>query len=117
MLEEHERVRAKIPVAYEMLMEPHTGKVEAVIDPGLNTLTWTSLNINEYIESVYEHLADLELLMDRSRDVTEFRIDAVLKEMMETTLCQLPDDKPWTVEHFLENTQVNIGNGILHIHN
>lgn len=51
-------------------------------------------------------LAELELLVDRARDVTEFRIDAILKDMATTTLCQLPEDEPWTVQQFLDNTQV-----------
>lgn len=55
---------------------------------------------------MYSHLEDLELLMVRANELTEFRIDAVLREMATTTLCQLPQDEPWTVEEFLENTQV-----------
>lgn len=44
--------------------------------------------------------------MDRVNDLVEFRIDAVLKEMSNSVLCQLPGDEPWTVDEFLENTQV-----------
>lgn len=44
--------------------------------------------------------------MTRAGDLVEFRIDAVLKEMAKTTLCELPEDEPWTVEQFLERTQV-----------
>jgi dynein heavy chain len=55
---------------------------------------------------VYQALGELELLMDRVHDVTEFRIDAILREMAATILCELPEDEPWTVDKFLENTQV-----------
>ena len=51
-------------------------------------------------------MEELELLMVRANELTEFRIDAVLHEMATTTLCQLPQDEPWTVEEFLDNTQV-----------
>ena len=44
--------------------------------------------------------------MDRAHDVTEFRIDAILKEMSVTPLCLLPEDEPYTVDDFLDNTQV-----------
>ncbi|XP_033755107.1 LOW QUALITY PROTEIN: dynein heavy chain 5, axonemal-like [Pecten maximus] len=111
MLQENQRVRSKIPTAFEALMGPHTGKVDSTIDPGLNTLTWTSLNIKEYISEVYNDLQALELLMDRAHDVTEFRIDAVLKEMATTNLCQLPEEEPWTVDHFLDNTQMLCAKG------
>ena len=53
-------------------------------------------------------LAELELLMTRAGDLVEFRIDAVLKEMAKTTLCELPEDDPWTVEQFLDRTQVRV---------
>ena len=46
--------------------------------------------------------------MDRANDLVEFRIDAVLHEMSTTTLCELPDEEPWTVDEFLEKTQVVI---------
>ena len=44
--------------------------------------------------------------MDRANDLVEFRIDSVLKDMSNTVLCELPGEEPWTVEHFIENTQV-----------
>lgn len=86
-------------------MGPHIKGVDDSIEPGLTKLSWTSLNIEEYIQDVYKQLEDLELLMVRANELTEFRIDAVLQEMATTTLCQLPQDEPWTVEEFLENTQ------------
>ena len=106
MLQESQRVKSKIPMAFEALMGPHTSKVDTALEPGLTKLSWTSLNIQEYMDKVYKTLADLELLMDRAHDVNEFRIESVLKEMATTTLCQMPEDEPWTVEKFLENTQV-----------
>lgn len=111
MLQENQRVRNMIPTAFEALMGPHTGKVDATIDPGLTILTWTSMNIKEYVQEVYTELQALELLMDRAHDVTEFRIDAVLKEMATTNLCQLPEEDPWTVDHFLDNTQMLCSKG------
>ena len=77
-----------------------------MLEPGLTKLTWTSINIEEYIERVYSALSELELMMDRANDLVEFRIDAVLHEMSTAVLCELPDEEPWTVEEFLEKTQV-----------
>ncbi|XP_060585698.1 dynein axonemal heavy chain 5-like, partial [Ruditapes philippinarum] len=105
MLQENKRVRKKIPTAFEELMGPHINRVDDTIEPGLTKLSWTSLNIEEYIQDVYKRLEELELLMIRANELTEFRIDAVLQEMATTTLCKLPQDEPWPVEDFLENTQ------------
>ena len=57
---------------------------------------------------MYKALAELELMMDRANDLVEFRIEAVLHEMSVTNLCELPDEEPWTVDKFLERTQVRI---------
>lgn len=109
MLEENKRVRNKIPAAFEALMGLHIAKLDDIIEPGLTTLSWSSTQISEYISKVYAALGDLELLMDRVHDVTEFRIDAILKDMASTTLCELPEDEPWTVDKFIGNTQVGAG--------
>ena len=106
MLAENARVRKLIPQAFEELMVPHFNRVDEAIEPGISKLSWTSLNITEYVQNVYKQLEELELLMIRANELTEFRIDAVLQEMATTTLCELPGDEPWTVEQFLQNTEV-----------
>lgn len=96
----------RIPIAFKPLMSPHLAKVDAAIEPGLTMLNWTSLSLDTYIDSVYDSLKELELLIDRANDLVKFRIEAVLQEMCNTTLCQLPIDAPWTIEKFLKNTEV-----------
>ena len=56
MLQENKRVREKIPPAFEPLMGPHISKVDEAIEPGLTKITWTSINVEEYIERVHERL-------------------------------------------------------------
>ncbi|XP_056016925.1 dynein axonemal heavy chain 5-like isoform X3 [Ostrea edulis] len=111
LLQENKRVRSKIPTAFESLMGPHISKVDKRLESGLNKLSWTSLNIQDYIQEVYGVLGELELLMDRAHDLMEFRIDAVLKEMATTKLCQLPEDEPWLCDAFIENTQMLCAKG------
>ena len=100
------RVLSRIPQALKPLMSPHLAKVEAAIEPGLTMLNWTSLSLDAYMDSVYEALRDLELLIDRANDLVKFRIEAVLQEMSNTPLCELPSDAPWTIDKFLKNTEV-----------
>ena len=106
LLAESIRVLGRIPAVFKPLMSPHLAKVDAAIEPGLTMLNWTSLSLDAYIDSVYEALKELELLIDRANDLVKFRIEAVLKEMSKTTLCELPSDSPWTIEKFLKNTEV-----------
>ncbi|KAG7262553.1 hypothetical protein CRUP_029774 [Coryphaenoides rupestris] len=105
MLSESCRVRSKIQGAFEHLVMPHVAKVDEAIQPGLTSLTWTSLNIDKYLDRINAALGDLELLMDRVNDLVEFRIDAVLQEMSATPLCVLPDGEPFTCDEFVQITR------------
>ncbi|XP_061631916.1 dynein axonemal heavy chain 5 [Phyllopteryx taeniolatus] len=105
MLSENARVRGKIQNAFENLAMPHVAKVDEAIQPGLTSLNWTSMNIDNYLSAIDKSLEDLELLMDRVNDLAEFRIDAVLQEMSTCTLCILPEDEPVTCEDFVKTTR------------
>ncbi|XP_071957897.1 dynein axonemal heavy chain 5-like isoform X2 [Antedon mediterranea] len=105
LLLENKRVRGKIHQVFESLMMPHINKLDAVIEPGLSMLTWTSLNIESYVTDVYTALGNLDLLMDRANDLVQFRINSVLYEMSTTHLCELPEDDPWTIAEFHARTQ------------
>ena len=106
MLEERNRVLAKIPSTFRPLFGPHLTKLEAAVEPGLTMLTWTSMNIVTYIETVYEALREVELLIDRANDLVKYRIENILIEMSKVQLCELPNDTPWTIEEFLKRTEV-----------
>ncbi|KAF4087596.1 hypothetical protein AMELA_G00072460 [Ameiurus melas] len=92
VLSENSRVRAKIQPAFEQLLTPHVAKVDEVIQPGLTSLNWASLNIDKYHDRITVALV-------------QFRIDAVLQEMSGATLCVLPEDEPVTCEEFVHTTK------------
>ncbi|GAB1299283.1 Dynein axonemal heavy chain 5 [Apodemus speciosus] len=106
MLSEYQRVKSKMPPAIEQLMLPHLARVDEALQPGLAVLTWTSLNIGAYLENAFAKIKDLELLLDRVNDLIEFRIHAILEEMSNVALCQLPQDDPLTCEEFLQMTKL-----------
>ena len=111
MVAENDRIRSKISEIspselFSPLMEPHLEKVDEVISPGLTVLRWTSLNIDAYLDSVGESLKELELLVERVCNMYEFQIQGVLTEIQNLELCALPDSEPWTVDEFVNRTQV-----------
>lgn len=53
-------------------------KVEVVIELGFIMLNWIFLSFDVYMDSVYEVLKDLELLIDWVNDLVKFRIEVVL---------------------------------------
>ena len=107
---EYDRVRGKISELYSHLMVPHLNKVDEVIGPGLTIITWTSVNIQGYVDAVYKAVAELELLVDRVAELKANRIDVALNEMLSVELLGLPpvgeDADPITIQEFLNNTKV-----------
>lgn len=73
-------------------------------------LNWNSLNIPSYIDNVYSRLRQVDLLVKQVNDIRDTRIDAVLQEISETVLCELPKDDPWTIDVFVSKTQVQTNN-------
>ena len=71
-------------------------------------LNWNSLNIPSYISNVYSRLRQVDLLVKQVNDIRDARIDAVLREISETVLCELPKDDPWTTDEFITKTQVRL---------
>ncbi|XP_073933825.1 dynein axonemal heavy chain 5 isoform X2 [Castor canadensis] len=116
MLAEYQRVKSKMPPTIEQSMVPHLAKVDEALQPGLAALTWTSLNIEMYLENAFAKIKDLELLLDRVNDLIEFRITAVLEEMSSTLLCELPREQPLTCEEFLKMTKDLCVNGAQLLH-
>lgn len=108
MLQENKRVRSKAPAAFVSLLAPFISKVDEKLQPGLTTLTWSSGHIGKFIDDIYSSLGELEIIVNRVRDVTEFRIERVLKDMANTVLCEIPDDESWTADKFLKNTEVRL---------
>ena len=71
-------------------------------------LTWTSLNLNSFVESVYATLGEVDLLVNRVVDMIEFRIEKILDDIANTKLVELPTDTPWTIDEFIKKTEVSV---------
>ena len=47
-----------MPPAIEQLMVPHLARVDEALQPGLAALTWTSLNIETYLENAFAKISE-----------------------------------------------------------
>ncbi|XP_068050765.1 dynein axonemal heavy chain 5-like isoform X2 [Anomalospiza imberbis] len=95
----------RIPVVLKPLMKPWIGQIEDAFTPGLMQLSWTSLNINKFIQNVYSTLRELDYVVKAASDTLECRIERILKDMSNTTLIVLPEDEPIDVTSFLEQIE------------
>lgn len=67
LLKECERITGKIRSNTLKLLQPHIEDLEYKIKPGMITLTWTSMNIDNYLEQVHQGLNKLEQFIIKDR--------------------------------------------------
>ena len=60
VLREYDRIVNKIRPNTKSLLVPHLEDLEYKLRPGMCTLTWTSMNIDGYLNHVHQGLAKLE---------------------------------------------------------
>jgi len=60
VLKEYERILNKIKPIMKSLLTPHVEDLELKLRPGMVTLTWTSMNIDSYLQHVHSGLKKLE---------------------------------------------------------
>ena len=99
-LKEYDRVMSAIPPVAKRLLAPHLEDLDRRLQPGMYSLTWTSMNIDGYLMRIHGGLAKLELLISKMQDMLENRIEANLKVVAKKTMVDLPDDQSFTYEEF-----------------
>ena len=104
MVIENNRVRDKVSELFAPLMGPHLNKVDETLSPGLTLLSWNSLNLGSFIDSVYASLGELDLLIDRVTGIHENRIKAIFKDMLSIPLCEFPDTDTISIKDFTSST-------------
>jgi dynein heavy chain, axonemal len=75
VLKEYERIISKIKPICKTLIGPHVEDLELKLRPGMVTLTWTSMNIDSYLQNVHAGLNKLEQLIITVNDIIENRIE------------------------------------------
>eukprot|EP00439_Symbiodinium_sp_Y106_P060149 s629_g8.t2 len=73
LLREYRRVTGLVKPITANLLKPHLDHLEFQLRPGMVTLTWTSMNIDGYLKSVWDSLDQLEQLIAGVNDIMESR--------------------------------------------
>lgn len=103
VLGEYHRIVNKIRPNTKSLLVPHLEDLEYKLRPGMNILTWTSMNIDGYLQHVHQGLSKLEQLIININDIMENRIENNLKALSKTVLVNLPtDSNTYTLDSFVE---------------
>ncbi|XP_074653701.1 dynein axonemal heavy chain 8-like [Tubulanus polymorphus] len=105
LLVENDAIRAKIPAILLPLLESSIKKVDQALRPGLVSITWMSMGLKGYFQAIRNALKELDLFIKQIDDIKSTRIDKLLKEISETMLCELPENKAWKIETFIEKNK------------
>ena len=92
VLKEYERIMGKIKPICKNLLSPHIADMELKLHPGMSTLTWTSMNIDSYLNHVHSGLNKLEQLIINVNDIIENRVENNLRNVSQVSLVSLPHD-------------------------
>jgi dynein heavy chain len=101
MLSEYERITARVIPVTKKLLAPYLQTLDLKLRPGLVSLTWTSLNIDQYKASIYAGLKKLEEIVIKINDIVDNRIQKNLKLISRTILVSLPNERAVTLEEFV----------------
>ncbi|CAF4402891.1 unnamed protein product [Rotaria socialis] len=105
LVEKNKQLREKIKQPFEALLTPKIHRLNDIIHPGLTSITWVSLTIDDFVNTVNSALDEFNLSLERINNLLAYRVDAVLDEIATTTLCDLPEDEPIAPAEFLQQTQ------------
>ncbi|XP_028852845.1 dynein heavy chain 5, axonemal [Denticeps clupeoides] len=108
MLQDFKTTVTQIPALVQPLMQPFITRVEAALSPGLTILSWSSLSIDKFMESVYGVLKDLKRVAKVTSDTLECRIERTLQAMSSTALLELPKEEPVPVDSFYSESKSSV---------
>lgn len=106
---EYERIIDMIKPVMRNILKPHIEDLDLKIRPGMVTLTWTSMNIDGYLQHVQMSLSKLEQLIININDIIDNRIENNLKTIGKVELVKLPQDgKPMSLDGFVDEQKTHI---------
>ncbi|KAK1192580.1 DYH8 protein, partial [Pygoscelis papua] len=101
LLQCYEDLCQETPMIFVNLMAPKMKKMEAVLRQGLTMLTWSSVTLGSFFQEADQVLNIFKQFLKKVNDLSEVRIDLILKEISHTLLIVLPVDGPIKVENML----------------
>ena len=102
VLKERARILSMVKDDVKPLLEPHIDELEKKIDPGVTTLSWTSMNISVYLKRIHKTLEKLEDVLLKVNDIIDGRIDKNLKDISNTGFFLLPEREDSTLEQIVD---------------
>ncbi|KAI8902513.1 dynein heavy chain and region D6 of dynein motor-domain-containing protein [Globomyces pollinis-pini] len=96
----------RVTLTLRKALAPHIDDLDRTLQPGLTALTWTSLNLDDYLQATHRQLSKLQELVEKLLDISHCRIETGVKKIAEMSLIEVPlDTEQWTIDVFQEKTE------------
>ena len=116
-LREYDEIVSLIIPVTAMILRSHFNDFEFLMRPGMVTLTWTSMNIDHFIDQIRVSLQKLRCLVTNVNDIINNRIEKNLKFISKTLLVDLPTDASFTIADFLLKQQKYVSSKVIMLQN
>jgi len=91
LLEDYQDVKQRIVPDLMPLFVLMLESLEKALGPGLRTITWSSIKLDEFIEHLFEEMSKARAIIERSRDLYENRVVSNLSFICKMNLVRLPE--------------------------
>ena len=100
-LKQYESVLSRVMDKISPLLKPHLADMEANLEPGLVSLTWTSMNIDAFLHTMFNGVTQLEELISKVKDIVDNRIERNLRQVANLPLIDVPSNESFTLDRFV----------------
>lgn len=101
MLSEYNRIISLPNDIVKPLVGPILEGAAMALEPGLHTLTWMSLAIDQYMERVLDQLEVLEVVVTKANDIVDKRLDSNCEEISKSIMIKM-FSKVKTIDEFVQ---------------
>ena len=101
VLIEHDRVMSHLIPVVNSLIRAHLEHLSSIISPGLNLLTWQSLNIEQYVTKIQVGIQKFDEVMHKISELVDVRIEKNLRSISKLLLVDISAESTFTLDQFV----------------
>ncbi|KAG2382014.1 hypothetical protein C9374_005806 [Naegleria lovaniensis] len=102
VLKERLRILSMVKDDVKPLLAPHIEELEKRIEPGVTTLSWTSMNISVYLKRINKTLEKLEDVILKINDIIDGRIQKNLNDISNCSFFNIPESNDNTLDQIVD---------------
>ncbi|XP_073531710.1 dynein axonemal heavy chain 5-like [Phyllobates terribilis] len=110
VVKEYGRIQQEIPEKFAALFSVHLEQVNHQFQPGLSTLSWSSVNIEGFLHQTSAAVKRLQAIVTKVREIKELIIEKTLEEISYFDMIPMDEitSAPKSPDEFLQLMQISL---------